>query len=61
MNTASLPDPARMADKLKLTEERPRAVWATYEFDLPLSVYPATDFPSSNTGPIRPQFRAALS
>jgi FixJ family two-component response regulator len=45
MNAASLPDLARMADKLNLREESPRAVEPAHEFGLPLSGHPATDFP----------------
>jgi FixJ family two-component response regulator len=52
MNAASLPDLARMADKLNLTEESPRADKPAYEFGLPLSGHPATDFPR----PIAAQF-----
>jgi hypothetical protein len=48
MNAASLPDLARMADKLNLAEESPRAVKPAYEFGLPVSVYPATDFSRPN-------------
>ena len=44
MNAASLPDLARMADKLNLMGESPRAVEPGYEFGLPLGVYPTADF-----------------
>ena len=44
MNAASLPDLARMADKLNLTGESPRAVKPAYEFGVPLGVYPTADF-----------------
>jgi Bacterial regulatory proteins, luxR family len=44
MNAASLPGLARMADKLNLTGESPRAVKPEYEFGLPLDVYPTADF-----------------
>jgi hypothetical protein len=37
-----------MADKLNLAEESPRAVKPAYEFGLPVSVYPATDFSRPN-------------
>jgi FixJ family two-component response regulator len=40
MNAASLPDLARMADKLNLTEESPSAVKRAYEYGPPLSGYP---------------------
>jgi len=52
MNAASLPVLARMADKLNLTEEGPRADKPADEFGLPLSGHPATDFPR----PIAAQF-----
>jgi FixJ family two-component response regulator len=44
MSAASLPDLARMADKLNLTGESPKAVKPAYEFGLPLGVYPTADF-----------------
>jgi hypothetical protein len=44
MNAASLPDLARMADKLNLTGESPRAFEPAYEFFRPLSVYTTADF-----------------
>src|SRR5271155_1016828 len=64
MNAASLPDLARMADKLTLTEESPRAVKPADEFGVPLSVYPATDFPvryRPNLAADRPRFRVILN
>ena len=44
MNAASLPQLARMADKLNLTAESAGAVKPMHEFDLPLGVYPTADF-----------------
>jgi DNA-binding CsgD family transcriptional regulator len=44
MNAASLPNLARMADKLNLTAENPGAVKPMHAFDLPLGVYPTGDF-----------------
>jgi FixJ family two-component response regulator len=44
MYAASLPDLARMADKLHVAAESPGAVKPMHEFDLPLGVYPTADF-----------------
>jgi FixJ family two-component response regulator/class 3 adenylate cyclase len=45
MSAASLPDLARMAEKLNLTGQSPRSLTPVYEFGLPLNVYAAVDFP----------------
>jgi FixJ family two-component response regulator/class 3 adenylate cyclase len=44
MNAASLPDLARMADKLNLTEEISRAVKPADEFGLPAGIHPTDGF-----------------